>query len=389
MGPSIRPQPLYGLLLLTLACHGSGPTAPGRRTEAFPRCADFDPLRRPFFGDLHVHTTLSLDANLQGTRLTPADAYRFAQGEEVGIQPYDAAGNALRTLRIDRPLDFMMDSDHAEFLGTVALCSTPGSRYYDDAACQQFRNNPDGAFLTINALTAADPDQAHYPDLCGTDGADCKTAGMDVWRQIQQAAEAAYDRTDACTFTSFVGYEWSGGPRTYNIHRNVVFRNEHVPDLPYSYFDEPEVTRLWARLQAECLDKPPCDVLTIPHNSNLSNGLMFETYDEASTGGAADADAAKLRAKWEPLVEIFQHKGSSECQPGAAGSDEQCGFEAVPYHSLSGVKLDAQGEGKPQDFLRTVLGEGLRFEQATGANPYAFGFVASTDTHIGTGGAVS
>jgi hypothetical protein len=349
--------------------------------EPFPRCAEVDPLRQPYFGDTHVHTTLSLDANLQGTRLRPADAYAFARGAEVELQPYDAEGRGARTLQLDRPLDWVVVSDHAEFLGTVALCSDPGSAAYDDPGCVSFRDNPAFAFITINGATAAQPGSAVYPPLCGDEGADCIAAGMDVWAEVRQAAEDAYDRTDSCTFTSFVGYEWSAGPDAQNLHRNVIFRNDSVPDIPLGYFDAPRVEDLWSQLETTCLDAPPCDVLSIPHNSNLSAGLMFSTLED-------EVDVSGHRV-WEPLIEIYQHKGDSECLPGTLASDEECGFEKLPYDRLSGTNLDIEGEPSPRDFVRQVLGEGLRIGQATGVDPYLFGFIASTDTHIATPGATS
>src|SRR5690606_39761205 len=115
-----------------------------------------------------------LDANLEGTRLGPADAYRYAQGEEVGIQPYDAEGNALRTVRIGRPLDFAAVADHAEFLGTIGACTTEGSPAYDDAQCVSFRETPDSAFIALNSLLARPQRSAGPPRLCGMDGVDCE-----------------------------------------------------------------------------------------------------------------------------------------------------------------------------------------------------------------------
>ncbi len=120
------------LSLAALAACDPEPTAPPVHDvmpgyDAFGACDDVDPLKRPYFGDTHVHTTLSLDANLQGTRLTPEDAYRFAQGEAVGIQPYDADGQALRTVQLDRPLDFVALSDHAEFLGQIRYIHRNGA----------------------------------------------------------------------------------------------------------------------------------------------------------------------------------------------------------------------------------------------------------------------
>ena len=372
-------------VLILAACGGPDPVVDPepdpRQVEAFPRCAEHDPLRRPFFGDTHVHTALSLDANLQGTRLSPGDAYRFAQGDTLGIHPYDDQGNALRSARLDRPLDFVALSDHAEFLGAVALCQSPGSPAYDHPSCVAYRNNPDAAFLSINATTAAEPEIAAYPPLCGDDGQACLEAGFDVWAEVIDAAEVAYDRTDACTFTSFVAYEWSGGPGTRNLHRNVIFRSDAVPELPLSYFDAPEAPTLWDGLTADCLDAPPCDVLTIPHNSNLSSGLMFEPL-----AGGAGADLVALRARMEPLVEVFQHKGDSECWPGSPAADELCGFEKLPYNTLAGSNLDINGDPVPLDFIRDALAEGLRVQARTGVNPYQYGFVASTDTHLGTPG---
>ena len=351
-------------------------------------CLDRDPLRRPLFGDLHVHTALSLDANLQGTRLRPADAYRFAKGEEVGLPPYDAAGQAQRTLRLERPLDFAAVTDHAEFLGTVSACSTPGSGPYDSAECEMIREDPDIAFTAVNVYLAFEGEDVRYPDLCGDDGADCGPAGEGAWAEIREAAAAAQDASEDCVFTSFVGYEWSGNPRTSNLHRNVIFADERVPDWPVGYFDEPLPEGLWRSLRETCLDAATgCDALAIPHNSNLSTGRMFSGVDGA--GQAIDAAFAEEQARIEPLVEITQHKGASECWPGSPVSDEACGFERLPYNSLGGANLDASGEPKARDFVRDALIAGLGYADSLGVNPWAFGVIGSTDTHLGTPGAVS
>lgn len=386
----MRAWSLAGLLC---ACAGSKDDAPvvddtDRSTEVFPRCADADPLRRPYFGDLHVHTTLSLDANTQGTRLRPADAYRFARGEVVGLQPYTPAGEPLRTVQLERPLDFSAVTDHAEFLGTVALCTTPGSPAYDESACVALREDPQAAFIALNGTTSADQGRAVYPELCGDAGSDCLAAGLDVWKETRDAAEAAYDRTGTCGFTSLVGFEWSGGPGTKNLHRNVIFRNEVVPDMPISYFDENYAEGLWARLDDGCLAGPSCDVITIPHNANLSSGLMFRDVDD-TTYPEPSADSARRRARMEPLVEIFQHKGDGECWPGSSASDELCGFEKVPYNNLAGANLDLRADPTPLDFVRDVLGEGLRWQARYGVDPYRYGIIASTDTHLGTPGLAS
>ncbi|MCB9730296.1 MAG: DUF3604 domain-containing protein [Deltaproteobacteria bacterium] len=352
------------------------------------RCADYNPLRNAYFGDLHVHTALSLDANLQGTRLTPTDAYRFARGEEVGIQPHDADGNPLRHIQLTRPLDFAAVTDHAEFLGTVAGCTTPGSPVYDKEECVTYRDDPAAAFISLNIYTAFTPSNVSHPDLCGLDGVDCRAPAAEAWREIQDAAEAALDRSDACSFVSFVGYEWTANPNTQNLHRNVIFRGAEVPDSPVSYLEDPYPEDLWRKLREGCLGRDQgCDVVVIPHNSNLSNGLMFDGRDK--NGDPIDAAWATEQAAMEPLVEIFQHKGASECMPGSPAGDELCGFELLPYNTLATANLDVNAEPKPRDFVRDTLAHGLELFRELGVDPYVFGFIASTDTHIAAPGVVS
>ena len=356
------------------------------------RCALFSPTRLPFFGDLHVHTALSLDANLQGTRLRPADAYRFARGERVDLPPYDASGRAQRTVQLARPLDFVAVSDHAEFLGLVTTCVTPGLAGYDSPECTAYRTQPASSFLNFNAYLGAQQGNARLPAPCTGDNAYCGSAARAAWEETRQAAARAQDATDACAFTSFVAYEWSASPATQNLHRNVIFRSESVPELPFSYFDGNQEEQLWDALERDCQSAAGCDVLTIPHNSNLSAGLMFEPVDRE--GRPFDRAYAERRARMEPLVEVFQHKGSSECLP-ALGSDEQCGFELIPYNTLGTATIAGMPGIQqpndtllPRDYVRHALGQGLLLSRSLGANPFAYGFIGSTDTHVGTPGAV-
>ena len=362
---------------------------PFQRTEQRARCDHFDPLRRPYFGDLHVHTAFSLDASTQGTRNRPGDAYHFARGETVGLQPFDASGKPRRTLRLSRPLDFAAVTDHAEFFGELDVCTTPGLPGYDSPPCMIYRRWPRLAFYLINGLTSGDPKKIRRFNFCGENGAGCLEAARTPWQEIRDAAEGAYDRTSACTFTTFVGYEWTGGPNTNNLHRNVLFRNEAVPKLPISYVDEPSAEGLWRRIDAECrksVDR--CDAVIVPHNSNLSGGIMFQTVKEDGT--PIDAAYARTRVEAEPLAEIMQHKGDSECQLGGANAgDELCGFEKLPYDNFGG-KFSSWMRHAPEDnnFLRNVLKTGLLEEEKLGVNPFKLGIIASTDTHLGTPGAV-
>ncbi|MFT7580917.1 MAG: hypothetical protein ACI9MR_002591 [Myxococcota bacterium] len=369
-------------------------TDSSRDTTPSPRvCGHRDPLRSVFFGDLHVHTARSLDANLQGTRLTPADAYRFARGESVGIQPYGVDGKPLRTVALDRPLDFAAVTDHAEFFGATAVCSTPGTTGYDHPDCVTFRDDPDVAFITLNSYTAFAQSGVRLPPMCGDAGEACLEPAAGVWQEIQDAAASAYDLTDACTFTTFVGYEWTGNPQSENLHRNVLFAGTSVPAIPTSYFEAPYVEQLWAALRSDCLeatpgdDAAPCDVLAIPHNANLSNGRMFNT--DGAGGKALDAPMAAERALMEPLIEIMQHKGDGECTPNGPAADELCGFEKMPYNSLGSANLDIDNPPPATDFVRAGLGVGLGFLESIGVDPFRYGFVASTDTHIAAPGLVS
>jgi len=386
---------LFTLALTIVGCSDSEGVS--GTVDEFGRCADFDPLRQVFWGDTHIHTELSFDANMQGTRTSADDAYAFARGETIPLQPYDEDGDPTRMATMDRPLDFVMLSDHAEFLGTLKVCNDPSAPGYDAEQCvdyraaQQFGATPEfvrDVFVRINGLLNLPPEDATYPALCGPGSAYCLEAGMDVWGGIVDAAESAYDRTDSCGFTSFPGYEWSGNPDGRNLHRNVMFKNETVTDLPYGYFDVTYPEELWERLIGECIDADNgCDVLTIPHNSNLSDGVYFE--NRMANREPLTPEYAELRNAMEPVIEIYQHKGASECLPGAATADELCGFEVIPFSNLATTNLERITPPDPKGFLRYAYGEGMRFEASLGTNPFQYGITAATDTHISAPGFVA
>jgi len=388
-----------GLLAAAIVSGGSAlatPDASVPRTEQREACEHQDPLRQPFFGDLHVHTAYSFDAGAQDTRNTPRDAYAFAKGARVGLQPYTPDGKPLRTAQLRRPLDFAMVSDHAEGLGEVRICRDETSPEYDSDYCYFFRNFGVVAFNAFALRTIVAKDRMKF---CGKDDALCLRTAQVVWRDIQAAAEEAYDRTSACSFTSFVGYEYTasadGGA---NLHRNVVFRNASVPDSATSWVETPSARDLWETLQRTCIDgKPGCEVLTIPHNSNLSGptGLMFQSASVRSDADAdmpVDAEEAALRQRWEPLVEIMQHKGDSECLLGGDTTDEACGFEKLAYNSFAGVGrfrglVPTPGLAPTRKaMVREALKKGIRLEDEIGVNPLKYGIIASTDTHLGTPG---
>jgi hypothetical protein len=348
-------------------------------------CASHDAARRPFFGDLHVHTRWSLDASTQGTRSSPAQAYRFAQGEPLGLHPFSADGRALRSVQLARPLDFAAVTDHSELFGETSLCNDPSAPGHESTVCGVYRRWPRLAFFLMNARGVP------RFRFCGDDGRTCLSAARGPWQEMRDAAAAAQDPTPACRFTSFVGYEWTKSVQTAsNLHRNVIFASASVPEVPASALDAPTPEALWDALDRDCREGlPGCDAVVIPHNSNLSSGFMFAP-DTLAEGKPIDAAHARRRAANEPLVEIVQHKGESECRTGAGTNDELCGFEKLPYDSFMGRFLSlARREPAASNYTRTALGQGLVYRARLGANPFEFGLIGSTDTHIGTPGLVA
>jgi len=365
--------------------------APWQRTETRAPCDSFEPLRQPFFGDLHVHTGVSADAYIYGTRVHPRDAYAFARGTEITVSDDNEAQT--RHARIDRPLDFTAVTDHSEWFGEVLECTTPGTLVYDTAICQVLRVvDPPGRqyIATTQWLFPAGVNNPppHLP-FCNTPGVDCTAAAVSVWQEIQAAAEEAYDRSAACSFTSFVAYEHTASLAGRHLHRNVIFRNEHVPPRAKSQLDTAAggiPQGLWTAIETDCLNADTgCDAVLIPHNSNLSGGKQF--FDPA------DAAEAQRRQDREPLVEINQQKGNSECRfdavagRGIGTADELCSFEQLTNADEVPNSMPPTIDQYPErNMVRNVLKDGLAFEDTLGVNPFRFGFIGSTDTHNGTAG---
>ena len=344
--------------------------------------------RRPFFGDLHVHSSWSLDSFVSFNPISPEQSYRFARGEEVTL-----AGG--RRLQLDQPLDFTAVTDHAEYLGELSLCLDKEGTQYDLPLCQDIRNVKREKKLVNkvfrNVLIRDSISQAPKREsaLCGKNDIDCTEHIRDMWQKLIQVADAYYSPGE---FTTFVAYEWSKNTSGNNLHRNVIFRNNHVPSLPISYFEAPTPSLLWRQLMDSC--QAPCDVLAIPHNSNQSKGRQFP-----ATMSQADA---RLRSELEPLVEIIQGKGGSECQVGVGTIDEYCDFELLERRPVCAVESDdivtdcvrvCQNEDESgaciqkNIYFRNALKDGLRLEKSLKVNPYKFGVIGSTDTHNGTPGA--
>jgi len=350
-----------------------------------------------------------MDANAMGTVTTPDDAYRYARGEAIEVYSGDPA-QPVRSVRIDRPLDFAAVTDHAEWMAEVSLCKTPGSPTYASTGCQIYRGEDESWLARLLGLKGFRARVGgliglggRRSDVCGDDDRVCRAELGEVWRATQAATERAYDRSDACAFTSLHGWEYSHSPDSTKVHRNIILRNEIVPELPISSLETPREIDLRHQLVDLCNDtQTGCEAIAIPHNPNLSNGQMFKV-EYANLPEEEQRREAALRARLEPIVEMMQIKGESECRNGmyqvVGEPDELCNFEKV--RDLGGQHFEdceegagsgaqaASGCSSRTDFVRYALLEGLREKKRIGVNPYPFGFIGSTDTHMATPGAVS
>jgi hypothetical protein len=371
------------------------------------RCQHFDENRSAWFGDLHVHTSYSNDAYSFGVRVDPDGAYRYAFGGPVRLPLGDDL--EAREVRIDRPLDFAGVTDHAEFFGESELCFDESLPAYSTEFCGVFRTGTGREPALLTKIMAPIP--LRDKEVCGDDGENCGRAAEGPWQKIIATAEHWNDTSDNCERTAFVAYEYSSFRLGSNLHRNVIFRNAVVPQRPISFLDAIREWDLWRILKERCLDgSEQCDVLAIPHNSNISNGRMFSVDYPGASSREEKAARARLRMEVEPIIEIMQHKGDSECRNGLSGVlgavDELCDFEKfenLAFEAISGTMDVGDCYAGPladyvphmgpncltrNSYVRYALTEGLKQEQEIGVNPFKFGISASTDTHNGTGGGV-
>lgn len=370
-------------------------------------CAEHDPLRRAWFGDLHVHTAYSMDARSRGMLGTVDDAYRFARGEAIGLGPFDESRVGGRSARLDVPLDFAAVTDHAEWIGEITVCTEPASPAYNSQECRAFRGEAEAVWSIATLIAGPRPMiniigfTDRKKEVCGPQNSWCREGLKTAWEQTRAAAERYYDRSEDCSFTTFHGYEYSNSPGQSKVHRNVIFRNERVPELPVSSLEEGDPLGLWEKLESLCNNSGgDCEALAIPHNPNVSNGRAFWVPWKGESLPEQQRQAS-LRARLEPIVEIMQIKGESECKAGmwqVFGEDELCDFEklrgvgpAAPQDCQDDYGTGAiRGVGCQSrlDFARYALIEGMVEEQRIGVNPYRFGFVGSTDSHNASPGDV-
>jgi hypothetical protein len=324
--------------------------------------------QRVLWGDAHLHTDNSFDAGLFGTRLGPEDAFRFARGETVVSTTGVPA-------KLRHPYDFLVVTDHSDYMGVPLalrdgdpdLLANPVTKTWYD----EFHAGGEAGLTLFAQLVKQQTNRTVHVRLPGL--------AKSAW---ERAVAAAEKYNDPGHFTAFIGFEWSSQPGGDNLHRNVIFRDnadKALQVVPLTTFDSQDPESLW-RYLADYQQKTGGHVLAIPHNSNLSGGLMFA--DKTFGGKPLDRAYAEARAKWEPLAEATQTKGDSETDPSVSPDDEFANFERWDKANILGTKADTP-EMQPFSYLRPTLTRGLKWEQTIGVNPFKFGMIGSTDSHTG------
>ena len=362
-------------------------TMPITAEQSYSPYVDRDYPENVYWGDTHLHTYLSGDAYSMGTSITPDQAYRFARGETIRATGGDE-------VRMRRPLDFMMVADHAENLGALPALMAGDRRLLDSEHGRRFAKMLAERPTLQSALRAKT--LAEYNDLSGalmqTKASHSGDYGIDetfkreVWREVVAAAER---HNDPGNFTTFAGYEYSSNPPM--LHRNVLYAggpSATLKTLPFSKFDSADPEDLWAYLH-EYRQTTGSDVMSIPHNSNLSRGNMFKTV--TYEGKAITPDYAHIRSSIEPLVEVTQIKGDSETHPLISTKDEFADHETWgKFESTKTTKKKDSSKKSPDpttlaraSYVRSALQTGLDIEANVGVNPYKFGMIGATDAHTG------
>lgn len=352
---------------LLAACGEQQASGPGaQQTPGSPSAADRpspNPLRNAYFGDLHVHTRNSFDAYIFNVRATPDDAYRYARGETIK----HAAGFDVRLH--DAPLDFLAVTDHSEYLGVLPAINTEGHPFSQVPYAGELFSTDlavvNAAFRRFADSVRSGKRMAEFQDL---------STSRSVWNEIVDSALRNYRPGE---FTTFIGYEFTSAPDGQNLHRNVIFAGDKAPDLPYSALESQNPEELWKWLDARRADG--MEALAIPHNSNGSDGRMFQRTKW--NGQPIDKEYADLRSRNEPLVEVTQVKGTSETHPLLSPNDELAGFEIMEWYIGSATPVTKFQGGYARDALRF----GLELETKNAFNPYRFGLIGSSDTHNAAG----
>ena len=345
--------------------------------------------RNPYYGDLHVHTKYSFDAYVFGVTASPDDAYRYAKGEGVK-HPLGYE------MKLREPLDFYAVTDHGFYMGMIQAYADTTTDISQNEFAEPFHNlnrldnltvesagERSNIFSSVLGATIIQPYPDWHPKLLkayltrNTQGA-LQSFDYDIHKSAwADVARSANEHNDPGHFTTFIGYEFTtstdieGG----NLHRNVIFNSSKASIRPWTRIDSINPEDLWT-WQDKLRDKG-VDTIAIPHNSNGSNGQMFEM--ESFKGNALDIEYAKKRMRNEPLVEITQVKGTSDTHPLLSPDDEWADFEIMDVRVGSRPPTYSKPSGS---YVREAYLNGLTLEFTKQGNPYKFGLIGSTDTHV-------
>ncbi len=348
--------------------------------------------RNPYYGDLHVHTKYSFDAYVFGVTATPDDAYRYAKGEGIS-HPLGYE------MKLREPLDFYSVTDHGFFMGMIQAYADTSTKISNNDFAQPFHNlnSPENLtvesagqrsniFSSVLGATILQPYPYWHPKVIRawfSKNTQLALKSFDykihksAWSDVARSAE---EHNDPGNFTTFIGYEFTtstdveGG----NLHRNVIFNSSNGPIRPWTRIDSLNPEDLWT--WQDGLRERGVDSVSIPHNSNGSNGQMFEV--ENFTGGALNKAYAEQRMRNEPIVEITQVKGTSETHPLLSPDDEWADFEIMDKRVGSRPPTYSLPSGS---YVRDAYLRGLTLDFTTQGNPYKFGLIGSSDTHTGAG----
>ncbi len=328
--------------------------------------ADFNENRNAYFGDLHIHTSWSFDAFVNNVRTTPDDAYNFGKGQAIN----HVSG---KKIQIKRPLDFMAVTDHSEYMGMfIQMLNKDNPLSQLDIAQSVTSTEEEVSKRTFTRVGFSSAMSWPFEELIEEE------LMISVWQKVVEAADRHYEPGK---FTTFPAYEWTAGKANYlssrqegqAIHRNVVFKGGKVSGMPFTGFNSKNPEHLWAWMDKE--RAKGVEVLAIPHNANMSNGVMYNTFN----GNPITVDYAESRSRNEPINEVVQMKGQSMAHPILSPNDEFAEFELYPYtFSLKKPRPLSQPKNS---YARDALKEGLAYEQSLGTNPFKFGFIGSSDGH--------
>ena len=353
-------------MLLSIGWFVMSPTAPKERAYA-PGIDERYPMRL-YWGDTHLHSRASPDAySIGNMNLSQADAYRFAMGQAL------RAHNGMR-VRLKRPLDFLVVSDHSEYLdgyyrftlGDELVLNTEIGKHWQAALDS---GNPLGMLLSFSDSISSPGSVPVFP----------KAVQLQIWKEVAQTSD---EYNQPGRFTALTGYEWTAMKDGNNLHRVVVFADgaeKSAQIAPFTAQESVDVRELW-RWLAEYEALTGGQAIAIPHNANLSNGTQFP--DVTPDGDPLTPHYAELSSRWEPIYEVTQVKGDSESHPTLSPQDEFAGFENWDQTNIAFIDSPPkQAWMLEHEYARSVLKLGLRFESELGANPYKFGLIGSTDGH--------